>query len=88
MNFTKRFTRLSLKTDKLPSVKVPDTSYKPCYSFNSPSVINVRRTERGFTLIEVMVALAILAVVAVAASIFDTATHTAVSDAASSRRRP
>ena len=65
---TKRFTRLSLKTDKLPSVKVPDTSYKPCYSFNSPSVINVRRSERGFTLIEVMVALAILAVVAVAAS--------------------
>ncbi|MGB2139052.1 MAG: type II secretion system minor pseudopilin GspI [Psychrobacter sp.] len=68
MNFTKRFTRLSLKTDKPPSVKVPDTSYKPCYSFNSPSVINVRRSERGFTLIEVMVALAILAVVAVAAS--------------------
>lgn len=68
MNFTEKPMALRSKTDKPPPANVPYTSCNPYQSSKLNSVINARRSERGFTLIEVMVALAILAVVAVAAS--------------------
>jgi len=68
MNLVEKPTRLKRKTDKPSSAKVRYTSCKPYQSFELNAAINTRRSERGFTLIEVMVALAILAVVAVAAS--------------------
>lgn len=68
MNLTEKLTPLKSKANKPPPVNERYTSHNACQSSKMNSAIKVRRSERGFTLIEVMVALAILAVVAVAAS--------------------